>query len=754
MWSTALQEAVDLTLTDRSVSLLETDIVVNDQPKTIEIVMSRVVSERDALLGATLVLRDVTQRKAVLQAERLQTLESGQRSNAERRHLRQLFQHAPGLVLVTDGPSHAIELANDTFYKMAGRRELVGRPSREALPHFLCETMCGPMDRVYAECRLVVLDGIPFTRPPSDGPERLIYVDFVFRPLFDDQAQVSGVFCHGHDVTSKFEAEAAFNRSQRALEQALASQAGELHSTQRALEQSQKLEAIGKLTGGVAHDFNNVLQIIGANLQLLRTSIAGQGKPQERVASALETVDRGAKLSSQLLAFARKQPLAPVALDLGRRLRTMDDLLRRALGETVEIEVSVAARLWTTLADAHQLENVVLNLVINARDAMPDGGKLTIETSNAMLDEIYAKAESEVVPGPYVLLAISDTGHGMSPEVMKRAFDPFFTTKREGEGTGLGLSMAYGFAKQSDGHIKIYSEEGAGTTIKLYLPRTVQAAAPERMLESGAVIGGTETILVAEDDPGVQATVVATLEDLGYRVLRANDASAALAIVQSGARVDLLFTDVVMPGPLRSPDLARMAKELLPNLVVLYTSGYTRNAIVHGGRLDAGVELLSKPYRQDQLARKVRALLGDASAAVQAQLLAAPVADRRLRILVVEDDIALKNLTVELLSSLDCDAVGVESAELAIPALADTRFDMLLADLGLPGMSRGRLAAHAIASHPEIKIVLASGARVNEAADAFSSGLNRPACNHVRGGHFGSLALHRSGMGEDAWRSQ
>jgi CheY-like chemotaxis protein len=391
----------------------------------------------------------------------------------------------------------------------------------------------------------------------------------------------------------------------------------------------------------------------------------------------------------------------------------MDELLRRALGETIEVETVLAAGLWTTLADAHQLENVILNLAINSRDAMPEGGRLTIETGNAVLDEAYTRELPDVAPGQYVMLAVSDTGCGMPKEVAAQAFEPFFTTKPEGKGTGLGLSMAYGFAKQSGGHIRIYSEIGHGTTIKLYLPRSFEKEVePPRPL-AGPVQGGSETILVVEDDLAVQAAVVNTLQSLGYRVLRASDAQAALTILQSGVPVDVLFTDVVMPGPLRSPELARRARHLVPGIVVLFTSGYTQNAIVHGGRLDPGVELLSKPYRQEDLARKVRHLLRNREQAQMAVPASAqpraPSAGGALRVLLVDDEPDLREIAQQMLELLGCAVQAVGSAEAAERVLREAAFDLLLTDLSLPGRNGVQLAEAARALQPALRVVLSSG---------------------------------------------
>ena len=345
------------------------------------------------------------------------------------------------------------------------------------------------------------------------------------------------------------------------------------------------------------------------NLQLATQEASGNETLTQRLTRAHEAVERGAKLASQLLAFARRQPLEPVALDVSRLLRSSDDTLRRVLGETIELETVVSGGLWNTLADPNHLQNVIVNLAINARDSMDGAGRLTIEAGNAMLDDDYTRHHDDLSSGQYVMIAVSDTGCGMAPEVLARAFEPFYTTKPEGRGTGLGLSMAYGFMKQTGGHIKLYSEPGHGTTVKLYLPRSMEDEVVRVEAANDPVTGGTETILVVEDDPNVRTTAVAMLTQLGYRVLKAADAQSALSVLESGVRVDLLFSDVVMPGPMRSVDLARRAKEMLPGLEVLFTSGYTENAIVHGGRLDQGIELLSKPYTREALARKIRHVL-------------------------------------------------------------------------------------------------------------------------------------------------
>ncbi|WP_168789005.1 hybrid sensor histidine kinase/response regulator [Paraburkholderia aromaticivorans] len=495
--------------------------------------------------------------------------------------------------------------------------------------------------------------------------------------------------------------------------------AGELlEQTQRALFQSQKMEALGKLTGGVAHDFNNVLQVLRGNLELLESRHGRDGWSAERLGNAIDAVDRGAKLASQLLAFGRQQPLAPVVIKPSRLLQALDDLLRRALGETIKIESVVAGGLWNTAVDPHQLENVILNLAINARDAMPDGGKLTLELANATLDDDYVSSLDEVSAGQYVMLAVTDTGTGMTQEVMERAFDPFFSTKADGQGTGLGLSMAYGFVKQSGGHIRLYSEVGEGTTVRIYLPRSTGTAVETKARTQGTLKHGNETILVVEDDLKVQSTVVELLTGLGYAVLKANDAEQALTVISSGAHIDLLFTDVVMPGALRSPEMARRAVEILPGLKVLFTSGYTQNAIVHGGRLDPGVALLSKPYSRQQLAFKVRQVLGNSDT----DAIEAGAADTHpgngpgsvwhpesLRILVVEDDAASLDAVCELLMLIGISPQRAENAAAALNAIEADDFDILFTDVVMPDMSGIELAQRAFTIRPELRIIFASG---------------------------------------------
>jgi PAS domain S-box-containing protein len=385
----------------------------------------------------------------------------------------------------------------------------------------------------------------------------------------------------------------------------------EKQAAEAQLRHVQKMDAIGQLTGGVAHDFNNILTVITGTIGILEDAVAGE--PQLAAIARLidEAAERGANLTKHLLAFARKQPLQPLEVDVNSLVLEAAKLLQPTLGEHIEITPLLAEDAWTALADPSQLTTAVLNLALNARDAMPNGGKLALETSNVYLDENYASMQDEVAAGNYVMIAVSDTGSGIPAALLERVFDPFFTTKEVGKGTGLGLSMVFGFVKQSGGHIKLYSEEGHGTSVKIYLPRATglnQTAA--EALVSVDIEGGSEAVLVVEDDPLVRRYVMTQIESLGYTTLEAANATDALHVIDNGADIDLLFTDVIMPGHMNGRQLVDEALKRRPGLKTLYTSGYTENAIVHHGRLDSGVLLLAKPYRKSELARMIRLALG------------------------------------------------------------------------------------------------------------------------------------------------
>jgi signal transduction histidine kinase len=391
---------------------------------------------------------------------------------------------------------------------------------------------------------------------------------------------------------------------------------------EESLRQAQKMETVGQLTGGIAHDFNNLLTVVLGGLEVIGRQLPALPESAARARitrardMAIQGTQRAATLTSRLLAFSRQQPLAPTALDANKLVAAVCELLRRTLGEAISLETVLAGGLWLAFADANQLENAILNLALNARDAMPDGGKLTIETANCYLDEAYVGNLTEpVMRGQYVQVAVADTGAGMDRATIERAFEPFFTTKDVGKGTGLGLSQVYGFVRQSSGHVKIYSEIGEGTTVKIYLPRylgATEGAIVQGPAETAGAIG-RECILVVEDDEALRSYATESLRELGYRVLEASNGWVALEVLDRNPEIELLFSDVVMPGGLNGRQLADEAIRRRPGLKILFTTGYTRNAIVHHGRLDPGTHLIGKPFSFQELATRVRERLDEPS---------------------------------------------------------------------------------------------------------------------------------------------
>ena len=466
---------------------------------------------------------------------------------------------------------------------------------------------------------------------PSDNEMRWLLAR---RLAFYDEAgkpyRVVGVSV---DVTDRKRELVELRNFTEALEAAVKTRTYELEARTRELEaenearrkaeellrQAQKMEAVGQLTGGIAHDFNNLLTIMQGGLEMIgRQAPSLDASPAaSRIVRgkdmALEAVRRATRLTERLLAFARRQPLEPKAIDVNQLAGGVCELLRRMVGENIALETVLAGGLWITQADVNQLENAILNLVLNARDAMPNGGKVTIETGNAHLDDAYVRKLAEPVKaGQYVMISVSDTGAGMDATTLERAFEPFFTTKGIGKGTGLGLSQVYGFVRQSSGHVAIYSEVGEGTTVKIYLPRyhgEEEVVEESRGSANDRKSLGAETILVVEDDEALRLYTVETLGDLGYSVVAAANAAAALEIIGRGPEIDLLFTDIVMPGGMNGRQLADEAIRQKPKLKVLFTTGYTANAIVHHGRLDPDVELISKPFTYESLGRKIRTIL-------------------------------------------------------------------------------------------------------------------------------------------------
>jgi PAS domain S-box-containing protein len=466
------------------------------------------------------------------------------------------------------------------------------------------------------------------------------------------------------------------------------------------LRQSQKMEAIGQLTGGVAHDFNNLLTVIVGNLETIwRHAPIDDGKLRRAIDQVTRGAQRAVTLTQQLLAFSRRQPLNPKPTDINRLVAGMSDLVRRTIGENIAVETVLAGGLWRVEIDAHQLESALLNLAVNARDAMPEGGKLTIETANAHLDDGYADRYPELKPGQYVVVCVTDTGTGMSPDVIARAFEPFYTTKPIGQGTGLGLSQVYGFVKQSGGHVKLYSEVSHGTTVKIYLPRmTHQGELEEESTYAVVPTGGRhEVVLVVEDDQDVRLFTTETLRELGFTVLEAYDGPSALEQLELHPEVQLLFTDVGLPG-INGAQLVAAARGLRPNIKVLFTTGYARNAIVHQGRLDPGIELITKPFTRAQLASRVRDVLD------------VPVTQRKPIVLVIEDEALVRMFIVDQLQDLGFEVIEAGNASEGVRAArGHEQIDVAIVDRGLPDRDGLEVVAELRTQLPSLPVIVASG---------------------------------------------
>ena len=532
----------------------------------------------------------------------------------ERERMGQMFAQAPTFMAMLRGAEHRFELTNPGYDKLIGHRDVLGRTVAETLPDAVEQGFLDLLDGVFTSGVAFNATGMLYAvQAEPGGPINDRYVDFVYQPIRDATGAVVGVFVEGADVTDRKRLERDLQSLNADLEQRVRDRTQELIEAQEALRQAQKMEAVGQLTGGIAHDFNNLLQGITGSLEIVQRRVA-QGRIDELdrfITGATTAANRAASLTHRLLAFSRRQPLDPRPVQANALIASLEDLLRRTTGEQIAFETVLADGLWTTLCDPNQLENSLLNLVINARDAMPDGGVLTIETRNALLDDHFAASQRDVRPGQYVCICVSDTGTGMSADTIAKAFEPFFTTKPIGQGTGLGLSMIYGFARQSEGYARIYSEVGHGTTIKLYLPRhygeAEQGEALPGLTQDHATNAG-EIVLVVEDDAVVRALIVEVLGELGYQAVEAHDGPAGLDCLRTMERIDLLVTDIGLPG-LNGRQVADAGRMMRPGLRVLFMTGYAENAALASGFLEPGMSMITKPFAMEALATQIRTII-------------------------------------------------------------------------------------------------------------------------------------------------
>ncbi|MBI1180095.1 MAG: response regulator [Alphaproteobacteria bacterium] len=637
--------------------------------------------ERGRCIRLTGIMQDITEQKRSQEAMQQlnQALEARvAESNRERDRMWSLSQD----LMTVCRPDGNLGMVNPAWNRILGWPEeaLVGRPL---------------LDLVHEEDRestREALESVLAGKPCPGFDNRVLCHDDDWRWIrWIANAEDRTVYAVGRDITA------------------------EMENAER-LRQIQKMEMIGQLTGGVAHDFNNLLTVIVGNLDMAakRTRKLPPDDLTDLVQRLLENARRGTErataLTQRLLAFARRQPLDPAPIDANRLVLGMSDLFSRTLGEHIAVETVLSEDLWTVHADPHQLENALLNLAVNARDAMPEGGRLVIETQNCWFDDFAAAGMAEIDPGRYVLLAVTDTGTGMDAETLEQVFEPFFTTKDVGHGSGLGLSQVYGFVRQSGGYVKIYSEPGMGTTVRLYLPRLEEGVEETRPRPEGpfAEQESQTTILVVEDDEDVRIYSTDLLRDLGYRVLEAGNGAAALAMLREHPEVRLLFTDIGLPGGMNGRELADAVRRLRPRLRILFTSGFATNAIAHSGRLDPGVQLLPKPFTYETLAAKID------------DVLRTPMESSR--VLIVEDEVLVRMVAVDVLADMGFQVEEAGTAAEALEKLraAGDRFDAAIIDIGLPDMKGDRLAAELRDLRPGLPIVIASGYDIGDVRDQFS----------------------------------
>ena len=611
----------------------ELSFAVRDQ-HTVGAVASFVLSGFLVALMAAAMRQALHQRRAAFAAQ--------EKAEAQRREaaaqLATFVEHAPLGLAILDRQGRFVL----TNAELSRTRGVTPEEYRRATVQDLAPgepAVADAMRRVLVDGETV--RGVEFSLPSFDGDHLRHYLANAF-PLRGERGEVTHVGAALVDITERKRAELILARTGQELERLVRERTAELEEANEKLRQSQRMEALGQLTGGVAHDFNNLLTIVLGNLEIVQRRAADEPRVRQAAEHATQGAQRAATLTRRLLAFSRRQPLQPRAIDVNSLVAGMSELLRRSLGERVVVDVVLAGGLWKTEVDPAELENALLNLAVNARDAMPEGGRLTIETGNTHLDDAYAAAHTDVTPGQYVVICVSDTGSGIAPDVLSRVFEPFFTTKGVGEGTGLGLAQVYGFVKQSGGHVKVYSEtEGdhRGTTVKIYMPRLAReerpsapaplAATPARQPEGG------RRVLVVEDDADVRRYSAAAVTELGHRIEEAEDAEQALALIDRDRGFDLLFTDIGLPGRMNGRALADAARAVIPDLRVLFTSGYAPNAMLEEVRLEPGVLLLSKPFTQDALAAKL-----------------AQAFEERLRALVAVDDAAEQRRVRDLMREL------------------------------------------------------------------------------------------------------